>query len=86
MFYLMSVVEIVRVKIVFVHLKALEMRMRKLVFNLSIAQILPQKINKYFDQKCLDSLMCCQLYLYEQTSCPIPDLEFLNLLFNGSSG
>ena len=49
MFHLMTAVEIVGVKIVFFHLKALEMRMRKLVFNLSIAQILPQKMLGFID-------------------------------------
>ena len=48
MFHLMTAVEIVGVKIVFFHLKALEMRMRKLVLDLSLAQILPAKINKMF--------------------------------------
>ena len=46
MLYLMSAVELVGVKISFGHLKALEMRMRKLVLDLSVAQILPEKINK----------------------------------------
>ena len=46
MFCLISVVALVGVKIRLVHLKALEMRMRKLVLNLSLAQILPEKINK----------------------------------------
>ena len=32
----------------FAHLKALEMRMRKLLLDLSVAQILPEKINKIF--------------------------------------
>ena len=48
MFYLMSAVELVGVKICLAHLKALEMRMRKLVLDLSVAQILPEKINKVF--------------------------------------
>ena len=48
MFYLMSAVELVVVEIRFAHLKALEMRMRKLVLDLSVAQILPEKINKIF--------------------------------------
>ena len=48
MFYLISAVELVGVKILFVHLKAIEMRMRKLVLDLSVAQILPEKINKMF--------------------------------------
>ena len=47
-FNLMSAVELVGVKICFVHPKALEMRMRKLVLILSVAQILPEKINKMF--------------------------------------
>ena len=46
MFCLISVVALVRRKIWLVHLKALEMRMRKLVLDLSLAQILPEKINK----------------------------------------
>ena len=46
MFYLMSAVELVEVKIWYAHLKALEMRMRKLVLNLSVAQILPEQSNK----------------------------------------
>ena len=44
MFFLMSAVELVGVKIWYV--KALEMRMRKLVLDFSLAQILPEKINK----------------------------------------
>ena len=48
MFYLMSAVELVGGKICFLHLKALEMRMRKLVLGLSLAQILPEKIDKMF--------------------------------------
>ena len=48
MFYLMSAVELVGVKNLFAHLKALEMRMQKLVLDLSVAQILPGKINKIF--------------------------------------
>ena len=43
MFYLMSAVELVGVKIWFAHLKALEMRMQKLVFDLSVAQILSRE-------------------------------------------
>ena len=43
---LMSAVELVGVKILWVHLKALGMRMWKLVLGLSLAQILPKKINK----------------------------------------
>ena len=42
----MSAVALVGVKIRLVYLKALEMRMRKLVLNLSLAQILLEKINK----------------------------------------
>ena len=48
MFCLMSAVALIGVKIWLVHLKALEMRMRKLVLDLSLAQILPEKINKVF--------------------------------------
>ena len=59
MFCLMSAVELVGVKILFVHLKALEMRMRKLVLDLSVAQILPGKLTKCFYQKSLDSLIHC---------------------------
>ena len=44
----MSAVDMVGVKILFAYLKALEMRMRKLVLDLSVAQILPEKINKRF--------------------------------------
>ena len=44
----MSAVDLVGVKIWFAHLKALKMRMRKLVFDLSVARILPEKINKLF--------------------------------------
>ena len=46
MFYLMSAVELVGVNFFFAHLKALEIRMRKLVLDLSVAQILPEKIDK----------------------------------------
>ena len=46
MFYLMSAVDLVEMKIQFAHLKALEMRMRKLVLDLSVAQILAEIINK----------------------------------------
>ena len=46
MFCLMSAVAMVRGKFRLVHLKALEMRMRKLVLDLSLAQILPEEINK----------------------------------------
>ena len=48
MFCLMSAVVLVRVKFYLVHLKAFEMRMRKLVLDLSLAKILPEKINKMF--------------------------------------
>ena len=48
MFYLMSAVVLIGVKIWLGHLKALEIRMRKLVLDLSVAQILPEKINKMF--------------------------------------
>ena len=51
MFYLMSAVELVGVKFWFAHLKALEMRMRKLLLDLPVAQILPEKINKIFFPK-----------------------------------
>ena len=51
MFCLMSAVVLVGVKILFAHLKALEMRMLKLVLDLSLAQILPEKISKMFLQK-----------------------------------
>ena len=51
MFYLMSAVELVVVEIRFAHLKALEMRMRKLVLDLSVAQIIPEKICKMFLSK-----------------------------------
>ena len=40
--------ELVRIKIWFAYLKALEMRMRKLVLDLSVAKILSEKINKMF--------------------------------------
>ena len=43
---LMSDVQLVGVKIWFAHLKALEMRMQKLVLDLSVAQILPEKSTK----------------------------------------
>ena len=46
MFYLTSAVELVEVKICFAHLKVLGMRMRKLVLDLSVAEIFPGKINK----------------------------------------
>ena len=44
MFCLVSAVELVGVKIKYAHVKALGMRIRKLV--LFLAQILPEKINK----------------------------------------
>ena len=44
----MSAVELVGVKILFAHLKALEMKMQKLALDLSVAQILPEKLNKMF--------------------------------------
>ena len=46
MLYLMSAVELVRVKILLAHMKALELRMRKLLLDLFLAQTLPEKINK----------------------------------------
>ena len=46
MFYLMSAIELIVVKIWFAHLKALEMRMRNLVLNLSVVQTLTEKIKK----------------------------------------
>ena len=46
MFRLMAAVALVVVKIWFIHLKALEMRMGKLVLDFFVAQILPEKINK----------------------------------------
>ena len=46
MFCLMSAVAMVGGKFRLVHLKALEMRMRKLVLDLSLAQILSEEINK----------------------------------------
>ena len=48
MFCLMSAVALVGEKIWLVNLKALEMRMRKLTLDLSVAQILPEKSNKMF--------------------------------------
>ena len=62
MFCLMTAVELVGLKICWVHVKAREMRMRKLVFGLSLAQILPEKMKKIFSPKTLDLLMCCELY------------------------
>ena len=52
MFCLMSAVELVGVTIWWVHVKAREMRMRKLVLGLSLAQILPKKINKMICMLC----------------------------------
>ena len=46
MFCQMSAVELVGVKIWFVPLKALEMRVRKLVLDLCLAQTLSEKSNK----------------------------------------
>ena len=46
MFCVMSAVELVGIKILWVHAKALKMRVRKLVSGLFLAQILPEKINK----------------------------------------
>ena len=46
MFLLMSAVDLVGVKILFAHLKALQMRMRKLVLDFSVAQILPREIQQ----------------------------------------
>ena len=63
MFYPMSAVALVGVKIGFVHLKALEMRRLKLVLELFVAQILPEKINKTFLTNkfpiCLTKLYVC---------------------------
>ena len=47
----MSAVEWVGVKILFAHLKALAMRMQKLVLDFSVAPILPEKMNKMFFTK-----------------------------------
>ena len=44
----MTANKLVRVKIWFAHLKAIEMKMQKLVWDLFVAQILPEKINKTF--------------------------------------
>ena len=52
MFCLMSAVELVGVKICWVHEKAHEMRMQKLLLGLSLAQILPEKINKMIRMVC----------------------------------
>ena len=49
MLYLMSAVELVRAKILFAHLKALEITMRKL--DLSVHQIISEKNNKLFLSK-----------------------------------
>ena len=46
MFCLMSAVDLVGVKIWQTHVKAIGMKMRKLVLGLSLAQILPEEINK----------------------------------------
>ena len=46
MFCLMSAVELVGVKNLYVHVKALGMRMPKLVLGLFVAQVLPKKIKK----------------------------------------
>ena len=46
MFCIVSAVELVEITIWWVHVKALEMRMWKLVLGLSLAQILLEKINK----------------------------------------
>ena len=43
---LMSAVAMVEIKICHSHVKALGMRMRKLVLGLSVAEILLEKINK----------------------------------------
>ena len=48
MFCLMSAVELVGVKICWVHVKAREMRMQKLVLGFSVAQILLEKMKKMF--------------------------------------
>ena len=45
---LISAVELVGVKTWLAYLKALETRMRKLVLDLSLTQILPEKNNKMF--------------------------------------
>ena len=44
----MTAVELTGVKIWLHHLKALEMRIRKLVLDLSVAQMVPEKIDKIF--------------------------------------
>ena len=46
MFCLVSAVELVRVKKLCVHMKALGMRIAKLVLGLSVAQVIPEKIKK----------------------------------------
>ena len=61
--FLLSAVLLVGVKFWLAHLKALEMKMRKLILDLFLAQILPEKIY----QKSLDSWMCCELYLRKLT-------------------
>ena len=48
MLCLMSAVELVGIKICYAHVKALAMRMRKMVLSLSVAQLIPEKINKMF--------------------------------------
>ena len=48
MFCPMSAIALVRVKIWLLHVKALEMRIQKLVLDLSVDQILHEKINKMF--------------------------------------
>ena len=52
MFCLMSAVDLVGVTIWWLHVKALGMRMWKLVLGLSLAQILPEKINKMIRMLC----------------------------------
>ena len=52
MFCLMSAVELVGVKIWWVHMKASEMRIWKLVLGLSLGQILPEKINNMIRVLC----------------------------------
>ena len=44
----MTAVELVGVKICWVHVKAREMRMQKLVLGFSVAQILLEKMKKMF--------------------------------------
>ena len=69
MFCLMSAVELVGVKICWVHVKAGEMRMLKLVFGLSLAHILPEEMKKIFSPKTLDLLMCCDLHFSKCLGC-----------------